>query len=75
MSAVVIRLNTPSRIRGIDMKGIQMGADPLDRGEILDHAGAGFEDAAFGCQRGAGVAVVVDGEVFRCHFLFLSSEE
>ena len=61
------------------MKGIQMGADPLDGGEILDHAGAGFEDAAFGCQRGAGVAVVVDGEILceRCHFLFLllSSEE
>ena len=54
------------------MKGIQMGADPLDGGEILDHAGAGFEDAAFGCQRGAGVAVVVDGEILceRCHFLF-----
>lgn len=55
------------------MKGIQMGADPLDGGEILDHAGAGFEDAAFGCQRGAWVAVVVDGEILcvRCHFLFL----
>ena len=68
----MIRLNAPGRIRGIDMKGIQMGADPLDGGEILDHAGAGFEDAAFGCQRGAGVAVVVDGEILceRCHFLF-----
>lgn len=53
-----------------------MRADLLDWGEVLDHARAGLEEAAFGRERASRDSVIVGGEVVCCHsvlfgFVFL----
>lgn len=63
MRTVMIRLNAPGRIRRIHMERIQMRTYLLDRRKILDHPRAGLEDAAFGCERGPRVSIVVDGDL------------
>lgn len=48
-----------------------MRADLLDWGEVLDHARAGLEEAAFGRERAPGDSVIVGGEAVACHFVLV----
>lgn len=49
----MVRLDAASRVVSVDMEGVQVGADLLRWGEVLDHAGAGVEDFVL---HGAGAA-------------------
>lgn len=44
VSTVVVGLDAASRVVGICMKGIEMGADTFGRGEVLCSGSSGFED-------------------------------
>ena len=64
MRTVMVRLHTSRRIISVDMERMQMGADLLDRSEVLDCSSASLEDFAFGGSRGTGWGVVVAGGHF-----------
>lgn len=69
MRTVMIRLHTSRRIISVDMERIQMGADLLDRSEVLHCSSACLEDFAFGGSRGTGKGgIVVAGR----HFIYFS---
>ena len=64
--AVVVRLDTTSRVVGVDVEGVQVGADLLRWGEVLDHAGAGIEDFVLHGQGAAGGWCFFAAHVFVC---------
>jgi hypothetical protein len=63
MCAIMIRFHRSCQILSIDVECIQMSADLFDRREILDHAGAAFQDTAFGAERVAREPIWVSGNV------------
>lgn len=43
MCAIMVRFNSPRRIRGIYVKCIQMSTDAFHGSKVLDHPGCGLE--------------------------------
>ena len=47
VSTVVVCFDCAGWVRGVGVEGVEVGADALWWGEVLDCAGAGFEGCVF----------------------------
>lgn len=68
MRTIMIRLHASRRIVSVNVKSVQMGANLLDGGEVLDCGGACLEDFALGGSWGTGGVGTVAGG----HFILLT---